>query len=82
MPYWVYLRQEIQRKTKADIHDFDKRITSVFKRLNSQLSAENMLLVNRYYNSMLIDGVGKAVQEKHLSNHDLITETAFYADFV
>lgn len=66
MPYWVYLRQETQGKIKVDIHDFDKRITSVFKRLNSQLSAENMLLVNRYYNSMLIDGVGKAVQEKHL----------------
>ncbi|HZS73616.1 MAG TPA: tyrosine-type recombinase/integrase [Candidatus Nitrosotalea sp.] len=60
------MKQETQGKTKADIHDFDKRLKSVFKRLNSELSPENMLLVNRYYNAMIIDTAGKAVQEKHL----------------
>lgn len=60
------MKQETQGKTKADIHDFDKRLKSVFKRLNSELSSENMLLVNRYYNAMIIDTAGKAVQEKHL----------------
>lgn len=60
------MKQQTQGKTKADIHDFDRRITSVFKRLNKELSPENMLLVNRYYNAMIIDTAGKAVQEKHL----------------
>jgi hypothetical protein len=60
------MKQETKGKIKADIHDFDRRLTSVFKRLNSELSSKNMLLVNRYYNAMIIDAVGKAVQEKHL----------------
>jgi FKBP-type peptidyl-prolyl cis-trans isomerase (trigger factor) len=60
------LKQQIQGKIKTDIHDFDRRITSVLKRLNNELSPENMLLVNRYHNTMIIDTAGKAVQEKHL----------------
>lgn len=60
------MKQQTQGKIKSDIHDFDRRIIGVLRRLNNELSPENMLLVNRYHNAMIIDTAGKAVQEKHL----------------
>ncbi|MDE1861517.1 MAG: site-specific integrase [Thaumarchaeota archaeon] len=60
------MKQQTSNRAKSDIHNFDRRISSVFTRLKAELSPENMQLVNRYYNAIIIDGAGKAVQEKHL----------------
>lgn len=60
------MKQENQGKIKFDIHDFYTRISSVLKRLENELSSENILSVKRYYNAIIIDNAGVAVQEKHL----------------
>ncbi|MDE2590204.1 MAG: tyrosine-type recombinase/integrase [Patescibacteria group bacterium] len=60
------MKQQTSNKIKADIHNFDRRLASVFTRLKAELSPENMQLVNRYYHAIIIDTAGKAVQEKHL----------------
>ena len=60
------MKQENQGKIKPDIHGFEARISSVLKRLENELSPENLLLVKRYHNAIIIDNAGVAVQEKHL----------------
>ncbi|MGI0047764.1 MAG: tyrosine-type recombinase/integrase [Nitrosotalea sp.] len=62
------MKQQTSNKTKADIHNFDRRLASAFTRLKAELSLENMQFVSRYYNAIIIDGAGKAVQEKHLQS--------------
>jgi hypothetical protein len=65
------MKQEIRDKIKANIHDFDKRLESVFKRLTRDFHLKNI-----HSQSLLQcnDNKLRSVQEKTLANHSIIIQ--------
>ena len=51
---------------KRDIHDMDKRIKRKLRHIHSELSSENISLIEQYYDAMKLETCGKVVQDKHL----------------
>jgi hypothetical protein len=59
------MRQTLKGKLKPDIHNYDQRIESVLKRIERDLSKQNVALIKKYHNAMILE-TAKATQLKHL----------------
>lgn len=59
-------KTELYHKTAQDIHNYDQRILSCLRRIEKDLSEENVSLIQKYHRAMKLETIAKATQLKHL----------------
>lgn len=57
---------KLKNKNSQDIHNYDKQISSCLRRIENDLSEENVELIKKYHRSMKLETIAKATQLKHL----------------
>ncbi|CAE6500831.1 MAG: tyrosine-type recombinase/integrase [Candidatus Nitrosotenuis sp.] len=60
------MKQTLKNRLKADIHNYDKRIGSVLRRIENALSKQTVELIRKYHSEMISESISKATQLKHL----------------
>lgn len=60
------MNQSLKNQLKPDIHDYDHRISSVLRRIETNLSDTTVELIKKYHNEMISESTSKATQLKHL----------------